>query len=281
MFGHAHGVHHQSKFPRPQLARIRSPPHALVESPIPRRRFSPCIALLTTSHGPPPRPPTRLRPTRPPRPVPCPAPPTSIRCPCPTLIPHHTTPHRHHVGFSVPWLSVTLLMLPLDSSHYQGSSGILSLNPLLSGSTGVPPMYYNVTRDVQCIQFQSGSQNLLDAPAVHPPCPLLVLSISSLPLWSTIEVRNPGGVTARDVLVRIRDVLNRGVSPAEMGTMVSISAAFASASEYFRARTHADPREFAQGVKRIDFLGPNVLFAGLSRSRDGQDRWVVHLVPRA
>jgi hypothetical protein len=112
---------------------------------------------------------------------------------------------------------------------------------------------------------------------VDPASTLLVLSIPSLPLWSTIEVRNDYGVRACDVLARIRDVLDRSVSPAEMGTMVSISAA----SEYFRARTLADPREFAQGVKRIDFLGPNVFFAGLSRSRDGQDRWEVHFVPRA
>lgn len=82
-----------------------------------------------------------------------------------------------------------------------------------------------------------------------------------------------------DVLVRIRDVLDRSVSPTEMGAMVSTFTV--SASEYSRARTRADPREFAQGVKRIDFLGPNVFFAGLSRSMDGQDRWEVRFVPRA
>lgn len=167
-------------------------------------------------------------------------------------------------------------MLSLDSS-FEGSSRIVSINPLLSWA-GVPPLYFNVTRDVQYIQLQPGCpSNLLQAPAVHPARTHLVLSVPSLPLWSTIEVRNDNGVSAYDVLARIRDILNRSVSPAEMGAMVSISA---SASEYFRARTSADPREFAQGVKRIDFLGPNVFFAGLW-SVGGQDRWEVRFVPRA
>ncbi|KIJ59990.1 hypothetical protein HYDPIDRAFT_117902 [Hydnomerulius pinastri MD-312] len=88
------------------------------------------------------------------------------------------------------------------------------------------------------------------------------------PSWP-IEVVNARGVTVSDVLVRIRDVLNRSVSPME-------TAVSGIASEYFRARTRADPREFAQGVKRMDFLGPNVFFLGLSRAYDGQDRWDVH-----
>ncbi|KAI9569790.1 hypothetical protein HD554DRAFT_2313172 [Boletus coccyginus] len=104
------------------------------------------------------------------------------------------------------------------------------------------------------------------------------IHVPSLPLWSPIEVRNNNGVSAYDVLARLRDVLNRSVSPIDMNAMVGISTV---ASEYFGARTHADPREFAQGVERIDFLGPNVFFAGLSRSRDGRDRWEVHFVPRA
>ena len=165
-----------------------------------------------------------------------------------------------------------------DHPSFQGPSNIVSLNPLLSWS-GVPPLCYSVTSDVQSIRLLQGCPpNLLQAPAVHPASTFLVLSVPSLPLWSQIEVRNNNGVSAYDVLARIRDVLNRSVSPVDMNAMVSISAA---ASEYFRTRTRADPREFAQGVKRIDFLGPNVFFAGLSRSRDGQDRWEVHFVPRA
>ena len=209
----------------------------------------------------------------------------------------HDASHPHRVltpsqfctplSFPVPTL-VALLCLArhiaysstIDSYYDQGSSGILALNPLLSASgMGMLPTYYNVTKDVQYIQLQPGCpQNSLDAPAVHPSCPHLVLSVPLLPLWPTIEVRNPRGVTVRDVLIRIRDVLNRSVSSTEMSSVVSPTVA--SASEYFRARTYADPREFAQGVKRIDFLGPNVLFAGLSRSMDGRDRWEVRFALR-
>ncbi|KAH0826777.1 hypothetical protein J3R83DRAFT_5192 [Lanmaoa asiatica] len=184
----------------------------------------------------------------------------TVSLPHPNSAPHHasSSSSQHH-------------------SSFEGSSRILALNPLLSW-TGVPALYYDLTRDVQCIQLRPGCPpNLIHEPAVHPCCTHLVLSVPSLPLWSTIEVRNSRGVTVYDVLARIRDVLNRSVSSTEMGTLVSISA---TATEYFRARTRADPREFAQGVKRIDFLGQNVFFAGLLRSTDGRDRWVVHLVPR-
>ncbi|KAF8124523.1 hypothetical protein EV363DRAFT_703992 [Boletus edulis] len=159
---------------------------------------------------------------------------------------------------SLPHPNSTPYPASSSSSHHPSSfespSCVISVNPLLSW-TGVPQLYYNVTRDVQCIQFKQGcTPNLLQQPAVHPARTFLVLSIPSLPPWSTFEVRNERGVSAYDVLVRIRDVLNRSVSPAEMGAM---------------------------GMKRIDFLGPNVFFAGLSMSRDGQDRWEVHFVPRA
>ncbi|KAG9310043.1 hypothetical protein JVU11DRAFT_10086 [Chiua virens] len=163
-------------------------------------------------------------------------------------------PHLHTVSLPHPNSTPHHASSSQNYSSYEGSTCILSLNPLLSW-TGVPPLYYNVTRDVQCIRLQQGcSPNLLYAPAVHPLSTHLVLTVPSLPLLSTIEVRNPNGVSVYDVLARIRDVLDRSVSQTEMGTM---------------------------GMKRIDFLGPNVLFAGLSRSRDGQDRWEVRFVPGA
>ena len=201
----------------------------------------------------------------------------TVSLPHPNSAPHHASSSSGCMSYPTSFHMVVLTSLP-DQTSSAGPSSIVSLNPILSW-TGTPPLYYNITRDVQCIQLRPGCPpNLLQEPAVHPARTVLVLSIPSLPPWSMIEVRNEHGVSAYDVLARIRDVLNRSVSAAEMGAMVSISAV---ASEYFRVRTQTDPREFAQGVKRIDFLGPNVFFAGLSPSRDGQGRWEVHFVPMA
>ncbi|KAI6130639.1 hypothetical protein EDD16DRAFT_1539867 [Pisolithus croceorrhizus] len=162
------------------------------------------------------------------------------------------------------------------SVHYDPPTGaprILALNPLLSYS-GIPPIYFNVLQDVRSIRLRNGcSPSSLQQPALNRPVMCLCIRFAGYPFWS-IEVSNPHGVTVLDVLLRIREALLRGVSPQE----ATVSH---TASEYFRARTRADPREYAQGVKRIDFLGPNVFFAGLSPSMDGQNRWDAHFVPTA
>ncbi|KAI6000311.1 hypothetical protein F5J12DRAFT_845226 [Pisolithus orientalis] len=161
-------------------------------------------------------------------------------------------------------------------THYDpptGAPGILALNPLLSYS-GIPPIYFNVLQDVRYIRLRNGcSPSSLLEPVLNRPVTCLCIRFAHYPCWS-IEVSNPRGVTVTDVLVRIREALHRGVSPQE----ATVSS---TASEYFRARTRADPREYAQGVKRVDLLGPNVFFAGLSPSLDGQNRWDVHFVSTA
>ncbi|KAF9218679.1 hypothetical protein BS17DRAFT_666338, partial [Gyrodon lividus] len=180
-------------------------------------------------------------------------------------------PHLHTVSLPHPNSTPQYSSGSYPSPSGSNASQILSLNPLLSYN-GVAPIYFNVTRDVQYIQLRPGcSPSMLQASAVSPTCTRLLLSIPVLPSWP-IEVTNSRGVTVYDVLVKLRDVLNRSVSPME--TTVS-----GIVSEYFRARVRADAREFAQGIKGIDFLGPNVFFAGLSRARDGQDRWDVYFSP--
>ena len=102
----------------------------------------------------------------------------------------------------------------------------------------------------------------------------MTIAIFELPAWS-IEVMNPRGITVNDVLLKIRELLNRSVASHEMR-----GPSQAVAIDSFRARSRADPREHAQGVKRIDFLGPKIFFAGLSRARDGSDSWDLHFSKR-
>lgn len=81
------------------------------------------------------------------------------------------------------------------------------------------------------------------------------------------------GVSVADVLARVRDVLNQPVSSQEVAAAGTVGAA---AGPWFTARTRADPYEFTQGIKRLDFLGQNVYFAGISPPRDASGYWDVH-----
>jgi hypothetical protein len=113
---------------------------------------------------------------------------------------------------------------------------------------------------------------MLQELAVQPPVSHMIIIVPELPAW-TIEVVNPRGVTVDNVLAMIREMLNRSVASHEMQRS---SRAVNAAIDSFRARSRADPREHAQGVKRVDFLGPKVYFAGLARVRDGSDSWEIH-----
>jgi len=158
-------------------------------------------------------------------------------------------------------------------SYGSATPHILALNPLLS-YTGRPPVYFNVSQHIQHLRLSHGCPPaLLQAHALNHPSTQLHIHFPAFPHWS-IEVTNSRGVTVYDVLVRIHETLNRSVSPQE--ALVNPLA-----SEYFRARTSTDPREYAQGAKRVDCLGPNVFFAGLSQSRDVPNHWDVHFCPNA
>ncbi|KAG1752958.1 hypothetical protein EDB19DRAFT_1627558 [Suillus lakei] len=134
---------------------------------------------------------------------------------------------------------------------------------------------FNVTRDLACVQLRP------DCPptrlwefAVQPKVSRMTITIPELPAWA-IEVVNPHGITVNDVLLKIRETLNRGVTTQEM-QMYRPSHAVSAAIDSFKARSRSDQREHAQGVKRFDFLGPKCFFAGLTRARDGSDTWYIH-----
>jgi len=111
----------------------------------------------------------------------------------------------------------------------------------------------------------------LQEPAVFPPVSHMTIAIFGFPAWS-IEVVNPRGITVNNVLLKIRELLNGSVAPHEMrGPLHAVAV------ESFRARSRADQRERAQGMKRVDFLGPKVFFAGLTGARDGSNTWDLHL----
>lgn len=105
----------------------------------------------------------------------------------------------------------------------------------------------------------------------------MTIAIFEFPSWSTkVTTPQDRAITVNDVLFKIRELLDRSVESYEMRW-----PSYAVALDHFRARTRTNPYEHAQGVKRIDFLGSKVLFAGLTIARDGSDSWDVHFSQRA
>ncbi|KAG0704491.1 hypothetical protein DFH29DRAFT_372755 [Suillus ampliporus] len=181
------------------------------------------------------------------------------------------TPYLHTV--SLPHPNAPSHQYPVSYQHSSApNSSLIVLHPLLSRGLN---MMFNVTRDLACVQLRPNCPpTMLREFAIQPPVSRMTITISELPAW-TIEVVNPHGISVNDVLHTIRETLNRGVASHEM-QMHRPSYAVSTAMNSFRARSCADPREHAQGVKRVDFLGPKVFFAGLTRARDGSDSWEIY-----
>lgn len=179
-------------------------------------------------------------------------------------------PHLHTV--SLPHPNALFHQSPIPHQHSSTAhSSMMVLHPLLSHG---PNMMFNVTLDLACVQLRQGcpSTRLWEF-AVQPKLSRMSITISELPAW-TIEVVNPHGITVNDILLKIRETLNRGVTSHEM--QMQPPHAVSAAIDSFRARSRADQREHAQGVKRFDFLSPKLFFVGLTRARDGSDSWNIH-----
>ncbi|KAG2055925.1 hypothetical protein BDR06DRAFT_1019892 [Suillus hirtellus] len=169
---------------------------------------------------------------------------------------------------SLPHPNAASHQSPMSYQHSSTShSSFIVLHSLLSYG---PNLRFNITQDLAHVQLRPGcSPIMLQELAVQPPVSHMIITIPELCAW-TIEVVNPRGITVNNVLAMIRETLNRSVASHEMQRS---SRAVNAAIDSFRARSRADPREHAQGVKRVDFLGPKVFFAGLARARDGSDSW--------
>ncbi|KAG2142424.1 hypothetical protein DEU56DRAFT_794193 [Suillus clintonianus] len=189
--------------------------------------------------------------------------------PASSPLPIPNTPLLHSV--SLPHPNAASHQSPMSYQHSSTShSSFIVLHSLLSYG---PNLRFNITRDLAHVQLRPGCPpTMLQEFAVQPLVSHMIITVPELPAW-TIEVVNPRGVTVNDVLAKIRETLNRSVAPHEMQRS---SRAVNAAIDSFRARSRADSREHAQGVKRVDFLGPKFFFAGLARARDGSDSWEIH-----
>ncbi|KAF8899938.1 hypothetical protein CPB84DRAFT_1779759 [Gymnopilus junonius] len=105
--------------------------------------------------------------------------------------------------------------------------------------------------------------------ATSPPTQRLLIWHRKLPWKIKIESNSMIGITIQDVLAGIYEQLRYSIAHDDFYTVGLISEDREMISEVFHARCDGDPSEILGGVRRIDFLGKEFCFVGLSRSRNG------------
>lgn len=198
------------------------------------------------------------------------------RCPCPRL--HLAIVRSISVYLTSFNLLIVLVPLSVHSSRFapprldglptppnspQRPRGPV-VHPVLV-ARAQPSFYFDVTRPPTDLRL---TPQELNEPASHPPSSHITLVIPGL-IWN-IEVSSPRTVTVNDIIRALYEKLQRPASNEEYSQHTPPVQQIASLA--FAARKKMP----GEGVKRFDFLGPKTRFAGLSRSQDGTDRWVVH-----
>ncbi|KAJ7662276.1 hypothetical protein B0H17DRAFT_1212059 [Mycena rosella] len=105
-------------------------------------------------------------------------------------------------------------------------------------------------------------------PAVTPAATRMRLVHSRLPWY--VDVRRAQGITLYDILRALFDELNLPISGRDFWNEELGRRERDSLTSAFKERCGLDGREHAKeemskGVKRVDFLGPEVIFVGLAR----------------
>lgn len=135
------------------------------------------------------------------------------------------------------------------------------LNPLLrynpSGNVRC-----DISRDVTEIRLRQDTPvSVLDEPAENPPTTRMIINIENFPQW-TIKVRNPHGVTVRDVLAEICATMKYSVNNTEFNAFDKEIRNATSAA--FHQRSQGDLNALNQGLQRFHFMGN--FFVGLKVS---------------
>ncbi|CAA7270027.1 unnamed protein product [Cyclocybe aegerita] len=112
--------------------------------------------------------------------------------------------------------------------------------------------------------------------ATSPPTFRMILWHRKLPWYVKIEASTLNGITVQDVLSGMYQSLRRPIGQHEYYTNALSSADREMLSVAFQQRCRGDAKEIAGGVRRVDFLGREVGFVGLARSRRGM--WEIKTV---
>ncbi|KAH8826448.1 hypothetical protein DL96DRAFT_1283327, partial [Flagelloscypha sp. PMI_526] len=107
--------------------------------------------------------------------------------------------------------------------------------------------------------------------ATEPSVTVLTVRCDALPATWSIEVRNPDGVSLRDVLSSLYKALRRSIRQSDWGSFSTVVRERISAVFHARCDASPKPKETQeQGVLWMDCLTTSTVFGGLTVSTDGE-----------
>ncbi|CCM05835.1 uncharacterized protein FIBRA_08071 [Fibroporia radiculosa] len=169
-----------------------------------------------------------------------------------------STPYMHSVGLPTPpaqYVSHGLMTPPTTPVRPRGSGAATQMHALLSVQ---PPLYFDISRSPEEIQvYAPRSSRSLSESATQPGTTCVVINVIDV---FAIQVRaQPGAsVTVAEVLSHLAHGMARQAEQHE------ISCFPPAVQDHVIARcqisVHGRKSSF---IKRVDLLGPRVIFAGL------------------
>ncbi|KAJ7651988.1 hypothetical protein DFH06DRAFT_1331207 [Mycena polygramma] len=165
---------------------------------------------------------------------------------------------------------------PQNNAYLPGAA--FTTHPVLGWAGPTPYLSFDVTLPHGNVQpTKNIPPSVLHEQATSPPLSSLVLVHPSLPWQIAVHATRGRAVTVSDVLSGIYTSLRQQASAAEYGSLTPVRQKEVTAAYTRRWTRMPNPSgqavEKAKGLKRVDFLGPTVAFAGISQSQMGPNCW--------
>lgn len=121
------------------------------------------------------------------------------------------------------------------------------------------------------LPYANWNHSLSPQLATSPPVQSLVIWHPKLPWRIKVQASNAGiGITLGDVFNGIHEQLRLPIGHHEYYTVELTSEDRDMLTSVFEERCAGDSREVVGGLRRVDFLGKDVYFVGLLKSKDGK-----------
>jgi hypothetical protein len=205
----------------------------------------------------------------------------------PTQTPYINTVPLPAVSGSSPRTSpsarvVALAHLWIRAHNFTSTDGLPSppTSPQQSRHSARPVVVHPVIAPGTCVPFDLGLTlptifTLADS-AFSPPLAQAYVRIPGSPSVITVIHPSTQALSVRRTMHEIWAFFQAPVDRLEYSSWSS--QVQNSANVAFRRRTTNDPVAYAQGLKRVDVMGPNVVFTGLTPLADGT--LILNLTPR-
>ncbi|KAJ7139522.1 hypothetical protein C8R44DRAFT_764689 [Mycena epipterygia] len=160
----------------------------------------------------------------------------------------------------------------------------VAVHPVLQFTGPQPHLFFDVTLPIQNLRLSTNiPAEVVNEHATAPPLPSIVLSHPRLRAWEiTIKPKAGKYVRVGDVLEGIYTSLRKPATGQDYDSLPSRAAQSEVTAAFTRRWTRipdmtAKSVEKSKGLKRVDFLGSTVTFAGLFPSKQGPNYWVLNL----